>query len=243
MEEAERRGAAKGELDGLRAEALQELGRSDEALEIRRRLAAKRGDLFALGAEAVVLAARGDVEAAEKLFIEAQYAYRDVSPFPFAWLYFCQGWMWERAGRAQRARELYQAALERLPGYAPATAHLAALEAADGRREDAIVLLTPARGIVRRPAILGQLSMLLRERGQVAEADRLRAAVAACLRRPRREASCRVRREGRELLARSGRRSGEGSAPRRELNLSARQTPETRSSSPTRAPRSSRDER
>ena len=38
--------------------------------------------------------------------------------------------MWERVGKAERARELYQASLERLPSYAPATAHLAALEAA-----------------------------------------------------------------------------------------------------------------
>src|SRR5207245_2527007 len=91
LAEAERRGINSNHVEPLRAAIFQAVGRYDEALAIRRRVAPQQPDIRSLGAEASVLADRGDVAAAEERFIEAQYHYRDVSPFPVVWLYFQQG--------------------------------------------------------------------------------------------------------------------------------------------------------
>src|SRR5262249_18854568 len=91
-------------------------------------------------AEASVRADRGEIEAAEALFIKAQHAYRDVFPFPVAWLYVQQGLMWMREDNLERARALFEAAYTRLPAYAAAQGNLAEVEAALGRRERARAL-------------------------------------------------------------------------------------------------------
>src|SRR5262249_47828021 len=92
-------------------------------------------------AEASVRADRGEIEAAEALFIKAQHAYRDVSPFPVAWLYVQQGLMWMREDNLERARDLFEAAYTRLPAYAAAQGNLAEVEAALGRHERSLALL------------------------------------------------------------------------------------------------------
>jgi hypothetical protein len=48
----------------------------------------------------------GDIDQAQRLFVDAQNRYRDVSPFPLCWLYTQQGLMWMRAGNLPRARQL-----------------------------------------------------------------------------------------------------------------------------------------
>lgn len=174
LAEAEKRGVGGEAVDGPRAEILQELGRYDEALVLRQRITAAHPDLITMGAEASLRGRRGETDEAERLFVEAQYHYRDVSPFPFAWLYFQQGMMWERAGNLVRARELYAAACTRVPGYARATGHLAAIEAMEGRRPRAVELLRPVVETSDDPEYAGQLLVLLREAGLRTEADALR---------------------------------------------------------------------
>src|SRR5207249_2068392 len=72
-----------------------------------------------------------------------------------------------------RARELFLGARDRLPAYAAVTAHLASVLSASGDRTQAIALLRPLLAASDDPAYAGQLSVLLREAGQVAEAEQL----------------------------------------------------------------------
>ena len=171
---AESLGVPPLQTERLRAAIFQATGRYDEALAIRQRHAADRGDLAAMGAEASVLAERGDTDAAEQLFREAQFHYRDVSPFPVAWLYFQQGLMWMREGDLVRARTLFAAAHERLPAYAAAQGHLAEVEAALGNRDRAIALLQPLAASSDDPDYAAQLARILGDAGRDRDARRWR---------------------------------------------------------------------
>jgi tetratricopeptide (TPR) repeat protein len=140
LAEAERLGVNSDRSAAVRATIFQASGRYDEALAIRQHLTQARPDIRALGAEAAVRAERGEINAAERLFVQARQQYRDVSPFPVVWLYFQQGlmWMWEE--NLERARVAFEAACARLPGYAAAQGHLAMVEVALARRERAIAV-------------------------------------------------------------------------------------------------------
>lgn len=150
------------------------LGKSDEALAMYQQINARRPDTSTMGLLAGLLADRGQVAAADDLFMKAQLRFSDVAPFPIAWLYFQHGLMWEQAGNLPRARELYAAAVDRLPTYAPAVAHLAAAEAARANRERAIALLRPLVAESDDPEYKGQLAGLLKEAGDTAAAEALR---------------------------------------------------------------------
>lgn len=150
------------------------LGRTDEALEMYKQANKTRPDISTMGLMAGLLADQGDIVAADDMYMKAQLRYHDVAPFPLVWLYFQHGLMWEQAGNLPRARELYTAAVARLPSYAPAVSHLAAAEAARAQRDRAIVLL---RGLLAEsddPEYKGQLAGLLKEAGDVKGADALR---------------------------------------------------------------------
>jgi tetratricopeptide (TPR) repeat protein len=111
----------------------------------------------------------GKVDEAARLFAEAPRHYRDVSPFPIAWLYLQEGLMWERAGETARARELFEAACEKLPAYAHAASHLAAMDP----YAKAIERLRPVVERSDDPEYTAQLSEILRRHGEAAEADAL----------------------------------------------------------------------
>ncbi|MCA1663872.1 MAG: tetratricopeptide repeat protein, partial [Myxococcales bacterium] len=155
-------GADRDGIDAARAGIFAALGRYDEALAIRTRLADKRATTATLGALAQLVGEMGQLERAEALFAKAQDAFDDVSPFPLAWLYFQNGLLEERAGRPAAARELYEAAHERLPIYAAATAHLAAALVATGDRMRAIALLEAVVASSDDPEYWGQLAELTR---------------------------------------------------------------------------------
>lgn len=167
-------------VDALRASILQAQGKLDAALALSERQAQADPDIVTLGAVAALQGDRGDLARAEALFAEARRHYRDVSPFPVAWVFFQEGTMWQNAGRLGRARELFAEAHARLPAYAPATAHLASVLAATGAtgatgdRAQAIALLRPLVSSSDDPEYPGQLAALLLEAGQPAEAAELR---------------------------------------------------------------------
>jgi hypothetical protein len=98
----------------------------------------------------------GRIGEAEQQLTEAQYVYRGVAPIPVAWLYFQFGLVEERNGRPQSARELYAAAIERLPVYAPAVGHLAGLS----EKAAAVKLLQPLVEKSDDPEYWGQLAAL-----------------------------------------------------------------------------------
>ena len=148
-------------------------GKSEAALAGYRAQRKMAPDVSGMGAEAGLLADRGDWDAAQALYTEAQHYFRDVSPFPLAWLYLQNGLMWERAGRRSRAEEFFAAAVARLPGYAPATAHLAAALSARGQKAQALDLLQELTRSADDPEYTGQLAGLLQELGRGAEAKPL----------------------------------------------------------------------
>jgi tetratricopeptide (TPR) repeat protein len=176
LDEAERLGFRSRRIESLRAAIFQATGRYDEALAVRQRMAQTRPDIDALGAEAAVHADRGDIAEAERLFTEAPHHYRDVSPFPVAWLYFQQGLMWMREGQFERAREFFEAAHTRLPAYAAAQGHLGEVEAAMGHTTRAIELLRPLAMNSDDPDYAAQLARIL---GGTEEAQRWRDVAAA----------------------------------------------------------------
>ena len=133
--EAERLGVNHDQSAAVRADIFQASGRYDEALAIRRQRVQARPDIGSLSAEAAVWAELGETDTAERLFVTALQQYRDVSPFPVVWLYVQRGQMWMWEGNLTRARELFEAACTRLPGYTAAQGHLALVEAALARHE------------------------------------------------------------------------------------------------------------
>jgi tetratricopeptide (TPR) repeat protein len=120
------------------------------------------------------LAERGDLDAASTTFAAAERSYRDVSPFPIAWLRFQEGAMWLREGEIARARPLLQEAVERVPLYAPAAGLLAQLDAVEGRRDAAIARLAPLAEASDDPDYAAQLARILGEAGRPEDAARWR---------------------------------------------------------------------
>jgi tetratricopeptide (TPR) repeat protein len=165
LDKAAQLGARGERVEAPRATILLALGREDDALALRKQLADARADISSLGLLAAVHAERGDTDEAERLFIEAQYHYRDVSPFVVSWLYFQHGLMEQRLGRLSTARDLFQAAHDRLPAYAPAGSHLAAVLALTGARETALAILRPLVESSDDPEYGGQLAQLLVDAG------------------------------------------------------------------------------
>ncbi len=175
VERAERLAGKGAPIDAARASILQATGRVDEALAIRKRLAAERPTLGTLGLLAATLGDAGQIDDAEQSFVEAQYHFPDVSPFPVVWLYFQFGLMEQKLGRLSTARELFEAAHERLPDDVQAASHLAAVLALTGERERAVALLRPLVEKSSDPELAGQLAELDAQAGAKAEAEALKA--------------------------------------------------------------------
>jgi tetratricopeptide (TPR) repeat protein len=174
LDQAERRGVRADELAGARAAIYQATGRYAEALAIRERKAREWPTIASLGALAQLRAEMGDVDAAERLFAEAQAKFGDVNPFSLAWLYLQEGLVLQKAGQLSRARELFEAARERLPEYAAATSHLASVEAVTGGRARAIALLEALARVSDDPEYQGQLAELYAESGRAEDAANCR---------------------------------------------------------------------
>ena len=177
LDTAAARGAPATSIETVRAAIFAAIGRDAEAAQLLARHNAAYPDLYSLGAEAIGAARAGDMARAEALFSKARAAYRDVSPFPPAWLDFQQGRVWHDRGDLARARPFYEAARVRVPEYAAAVAHLAEVESAAGPegRARAIALLRPLVATSDDPEYVGDLSQLLAADGHdPAEAARLR---------------------------------------------------------------------
>ena len=119
----------------------------DKVLEKRRELVGRLGrleDLVALGS---LLADLGQFTEATETYKQALQGYRDVSPFPAAWVCFQLGMLWgELVPKPQKARaaQWYRKALDCLPGYTKARVHLAEIYSSSGRASDAEAILIPA---------------------------------------------------------------------------------------------------
>lgn len=146
-------------------------GRLAPALTAARALAAAAPSTEHLGTVAI-LRAQADDASAPALFDDARRAYRNVSPFPLAWLAFQEGVAREALGDGDGARAAYQRAARLVPGYPAAIAHRAALEADPSV---AIALLEPLTRSSDDPEYAAQLASLFAVTRRGAEAAALRA--------------------------------------------------------------------
>jgi tetratricopeptide (TPR) repeat protein len=81
-------------------------------------------------------------EESDAAYQQALDLYRDVSPFPIAWVAFQRGVLWgELADDPERAYEQYQIAVARLPEYIVGNVHLSELEVERGDKAAAIARL------------------------------------------------------------------------------------------------------
>lgn len=170
LDRASALGMERREVAIARAGIFQATGRYDEALEIYQQAAEKQRNIDTLGKLASLHWERGEIACAERLFAEAQYRYRGVSPLAVAWLYFQQGHMWMKEGNQKRARELLEAAHSRFPAYAAAQGHLACVYAALGEVNRAIALLHPLAQSSDDPDYASELSRILGEVNRIEEA-------------------------------------------------------------------------
>lgn len=164
-------GAEPAVVDTERASVFQAVGRYELAFTIFNARAKRRADFESVGALATLHAERGEIVAAEQLFDETQDRYRGVSPFPLALLDFQRGLMWLTQNDLDRALTWFEAAVRRLPAYAPAQGHMAEVEAALGAPKAAIARLLPLTTSSDDPEYAASLARILWEAGRVDQAE------------------------------------------------------------------------
>jgi tetratricopeptide (TPR) repeat protein len=179
LDAAGRRGADRAALDSERAAILQAVGCYAEAHVLRRDAVVRRPYFTTLGALAVLEAEHGKVTEAERLFNNARRRYRGVSPFPVAELDFRRGLMWLEERDLPAARAWFDAAVGRLPAYAPALGHLAEVDAALGAGDAAIDRLHPLAASSDDPEYAARLAGVLSDAGYPQEAEHWRISAAA----------------------------------------------------------------
>jgi len=178
LDAAGRRGVDRTTLDAERAAIFQGAGCYAEARVLLRDAGGRCPGLATPGALAVLEAEQGRVPDAELLFGEARRRYRGVSPFPIAELDFRRGLMWLTERDLLAARAWFDAAVARVPAYAPALGHLAEVDAALGARDAAIDRLRPLTVASDDPEYAATLARVLRDAGQLQEAEQWRKSAA-----------------------------------------------------------------
>ena len=150
----------------------------DSVLAKRRQIAAasgRLGDLVPLGA---VLADLASFAEADAVYRQAFYSYRDISPFPPAWVCFQLGMLWGELmpiPNPDLAVLWYRRAIDYLPGYVKARVHLAEICANQGQPAEAEALLTPALES-RDPEVRWRLADVLIAQGVFEDGERQLAA-------------------------------------------------------------------
>ena len=174
LAQAQLGGAPQTDLQRLRLSIDQACGSNlDLALDERRKLAEESGrleDLVALGA---LLADLSEFSGADEVYRSALRAYRDVSPFPVAWVCFQLGVLWGEfvpEPQLDRAEYWYRKAVSSLPRYVKARVHLAEIYASTDRTRDAEATLNPAIAS-GDPEVAWRLADVLTAEGRLPEAE------------------------------------------------------------------------
>ncbi|HET9031779.1 MAG TPA: tetratricopeptide repeat protein [Dokdonella sp.] len=121
-----------------------------------------RGNLAAL---------EGDLSIASLQFYRAQSVYSDSSPYQLAWLYAQQGIALERFGFCDKARVFFDAAIERLPGYALALDHLGECLLWEGQLDAARPIYAQLIEQTGNPEYLGAMAVLEVEAGNAGRGE------------------------------------------------------------------------
>jgi tetratricopeptide (TPR) repeat protein len=149
-----------------RASAYMGQGRFDDADALGAWRGSEPHDATELASAAVLAGERGADAESESLFEKARGSYRDVSPFPVAWVDFQRGSLLERKGDRARAKLYFAEAHSVLPTFAHACVHLAALETPERAR----LLLEPLLGTSDDPEVDASYADTLRRLGRNDEA-------------------------------------------------------------------------
>jgi len=129
-------------------------------------------DPYALAARANAAVLQGNLDLASRLYFEAQSRYRDVGPFPLAWLHTQQGIALLRFGHYDEAARFFRAARERLPQYYLATEHLAECLVEAGDLDAARDLYMEVIAQTGNPEFIAALAGLERVAGREQSAQR-----------------------------------------------------------------------
>jgi tetratricopeptide (TPR) repeat protein len=171
LAKAESLGAKPESLVASRANLLAARGKLDEAVAMLDGMYTKRSippnskELASLGLLYLEVGREADgTTALEK----SRTTYRDVAPFPLAWLDYQEAVIRERHGQEKLARQLYVRATRLLPTYAAAASHLSPYL---GARESASMLQLVARRS-DDPEVLVFLAASLEKLGKKDEADK-----------------------------------------------------------------------
>ena len=143
LDQALAAGCPRHEIDLERAALLQAMGRYEDALALRERLAKADPGIHTLGALASLLAEMDQWRAAEYAFAAGLGADHGVSPLPCGQLLFEWGLSAMRRGDLDRAEEIFVELHKILPAHAPGRGHMAEVALARGRLDIAMALVMP----------------------------------------------------------------------------------------------------
>jgi tetratricopeptide (TPR) repeat protein len=170
---AESKGAIAEQTAQARASILIATGHADQVVSrlevnlIRHPGFASRSQL------AAAFAALGHVDDADRLYAAAVHDLRTTLPFPYAWIYFARGLMWEEVGHDRgRAEEMYKRALAYVPEFVAANIDLAELEMMRGDRPDAEDRLLKVIRIANEPEAHALLGTLYFQQGEQAKGEK-----------------------------------------------------------------------
>ena len=131
-----------------------------------------RADLYELAARANAAIMQGQLDLASRLYFDAQSHYRDVGPFPLAWLHVQQGIALLRFGHYAEAAKFFEAARERIPQFYLATEHLAECLTELGEYDHARALYLEVIEQTANPEFMAALAGLESAAGDLAAAQR-----------------------------------------------------------------------
>ena len=165
LDAAEKSGANPKELMGTRREIRLALGEYEALAEEFARSGELSHDFLELAHRADLRVNQGDLEGATFRYRAAQAEYRDVNPFPLAWLHVQQGIAYLRYGRLEDAKRFFEAAHARMPTYYLATEHLAETETRLGHHDRARELYAQVIEQTGNPEFVAALSGLEADAG------------------------------------------------------------------------------
>lgn len=154
----------------VRADALTELGRYDEALEAANRADAVQPGTSTFSRLSYAQELRGNIDAAKDLMERAAVA--ASAPADVAFARFQLGELFRNSGDVAGARTQYDLALRALPDHAPALAGNAKLLVSEGRTAEAVAAYTDVVARLPLPAYLTELGELHESLGQQELAQR-----------------------------------------------------------------------
>lgn len=145
---------------------------SQQIVEARAKTATAHPSYASFTKLAAAQSATNQFDDADRSYEKALEAYKDVSPFPIAWIAFQRGVMWgESAGDDKKAYEFYQEAVARLPDYVVANVHLSELEVERGETANALGRLRRIVDATQDPEPASRLAQFLAETDAGAAAE------------------------------------------------------------------------